>query len=158
MNPKTNLLPTLRRAAARGALLLLLAGAAGCAHCPLCGAPWGGEEPAPVADAGPARAVVRGSAITLERVTLLPTYRLVVRMVDLASGATVAERSESGLSAFPWTFELEYSTDAVLSKPSYGLIAELCAGEEVLFRTDTQYPVAAGRDAQVGEMILVRRR
>jgi len=158
MNVNTNLIPALRRVAARGALLLLFAGAAGCAHCPLCGAPWGGDAPAPAETVGPARAVVRGSAITLERVTLLPTYRFVVRMVDLTSGATVAERSESGVSSFPWTFELEYSTGALLPKRSYGLIAELRAGEEVLFRTDTQYPVAAGHDAQVGEMILVRRR
>ena len=114
--------------------------------------------PDPAADAGPALAVVSGSAVTLERVTLLPTYRLVVRLVDLTSGATVAEDSSEGLSALPWAFELEYPASAVLPNRSYGVVAELRTGDAVLFRTDTQYPVAAGRDAQVGEMILVRRR
>ena len=157
---KSVAVPFARRAARTLLLCSFLAGAAGCAHCPLCGAPWGAADaaPDPAADAGPALAVVSGSAVTLERVTLLPTYRLVVRLVDLTSGATVAEDSSEGLSALPWAFELEYPASAVLPNRSYGVVAELRTGEAVLFRTDTQYPVAAGRDAQVGEMILVRRR
>ena len=57
-----------------GAALL----AAGCSHCPVCGASWGAAERERAAAELLARAevppaVVRGSVTTLERATLLPT-------------------------------------------------------------------------------------
>ena len=160
MNPKTNLLPILRRAAARGALLLLLAGAAGCAHCPLCGGEWGAAERARLAAEEAARAprprTAAGSVTCIDRVTVLPTYRVRVRLVNLRTGETAGSSESDAFEGFPWFFELGYDAKDLRKGDPYGLAAELLAGEEVLYRTDTQYAFPA-EDGVAGVDLVVSR-
>jgi len=140
-----------------GAALL----AAGCSHCPVCGASWGAAERERAAAELLSRAevppaVVRGSVTTLERATLLPTYRLRLRLLDLSSGAVLAEREETGLSSLPHFFELSCPGEDIRPTGSYGLAAELLAGDETIFRTDTQYRVLTRGAGASADLVLVR--
>ena len=145
------------------AALLAAAWTAGCSHCPVCGASWGAaerERAAALRLEKPAvpPASVRGSVTTLERATLLPTYRLRLRLLDLSSGDVLAEREETGLAALPHFFELTCPGEAIRPNGSYGLSGELLAGDEPIFRTDTQYRLPAGDAAEGADLVVSRSR
>lgn len=142
-------------------LPLLALACAGCSHCPVCGASWGAAERerlAALQAAKPAAAPVsvRGSVTTIERVTLLPTYRLRIRLVDLSSGAVLAENEATGLASFPHFFELACPGESIRTNGSYGLSAELLSGDEPIFRTDTQYRVLTRGSGTSADLVLVR--
>ena len=141
------------------AALALLA--AGCSHCPVCGASWGAAERERIAAERAARpdlppATVRGSVTTLERATLLPTYRLRLRLLDLSSGDVLAEAEETGLAGLPHAFELTCPGEKIRPNGSYGLAAELLSGDETIFRTDTQYRVLTRGASASADLVLVR--
>lgn len=141
------------------AALALLA--AGCSHCPVCGASWGAAERERIAAERAARpdlppATVRGSVTTLERATLLPTYRLRLRLLDLSDGSVLAETETSGLSSLPYFFELSCPGEQIRPNGSYGLAAELLSGDETIFRTDTQYRVLTRGAPASADLVLVR--
>lgn len=142
-------------------LALLALFAAGCSHCPVCGASWGAAERERLAARLAARpdlppAVVRGSATTLERVTLLPTYRLRIRLLDLSDGGILADAEATGLSGLPHVFELSCPGEKIRPNGSYGLAAELLSGDETIFRTDTQYRVLTRGAPASADLVLVR--
>ncbi|MBQ9725897.1 MAG: YbaY family lipoprotein [Kiritimatiellae bacterium] len=135
--------------------------AAGCSHCPVCGASWGAAERERLAaeralrpEAPPVS--VRGTVTTLERATLLPTYRLRLRLLDLSSGEALATKEETGLSALPHAFEFACPGEAIRPNGSYGLSAELLADGETIFRTDTQYRVLTRGAGPSADLVLVR--
>lgn len=142
-------------------LAILALACAGCSHCPVCGASWGAAERERLAALQATRPAaqpvsVRGSVTTLERVTLLPTYRLRIRLVDLSSGETLAESEATGLAAFPYFFELNCPGESIRTSGSYGLSAELLSGDEPIFRTDTQYRVLTRGSGASADLVLVR--
>lgn len=135
--------------------------AAGCSYCPVCGASWGAAERERIAAELAARpavppVTVRGSATTLERATLLPTYRLRFRLLDLSSGDILAEGEATGLSTLPHFFELTCPGESIRPNGSYGLAAELLSGDETIFRTDTQYRVLTRGAGPSADLVLVR--
>lgn len=141
------------------AVLALLA--AGCSHCPVCGASWGAAERERQAARIAARPVlppvtVRGSVTTLERTTLLPTYRLRLRLLDLSDGGVLADAEVTGLSGLPHFFELVCPGEKIRPNGSYGLAAELLSGDETIFRTDTQYRVLTRGAPASADLVLVR--
>ena len=146
------------KAAVLSVLALL---AAGCSHCPVCGASWGAAERERAAAELAARpkippATVRGSVTTLERATLLPTYRLRLRLLDLSSGEVLAEREETGLASLPHFFELTCPGESIRPTGSYGLAGELLSGDDTIFRTDTQYRVLTRGAGPSADLVLVR--
>lgn len=136
--------------------------AAGCSHCPVCGASWGAAERERLAAELAARpavppVAVRGTVTTLERATLLPTYRLSLRLLDLSSGETLASKEDTGLSSLPHPFEFSCPGGSIRPNGSYGLVAELLSdGGETIFRTDTQYRVLTRGAGPSADLVLVR--
>jgi uncharacterized lipoprotein YbaY len=141
-------------------LALSAALAAGCAHCPLCGGEWGAAEKARLAAEEAAKVplprTAAGSVACIDRVTVLPTYRVRVRLANLRTGETAASAESDSFSGFPWFFTLEYDAKDLRKGDPYGLAAELLAGEEVLYRTDTQYAFPA-EDGVSGVDLVVSR-
>lgn len=135
--------------------------AAGCSHCPVCGASWDAAERERLAAELAAKpavppVTVRGSVTTLERAPLLPTYRLRLRLLDLSSGDVLAESETSGLASMPHFFELTCPGESIRPNGSYGLAGELLAGDEAIFRTDTQYRVLTRGAGRSADLVLVR--
>ena len=141
-------------------LVLLAAFAAGCSHCPLCGGEWGAAERARLAAEEAARAPrprsVSGTVSCPDRVTVLPTYRIRVRLANLRTGDTVAEKEEEGFAGFPWFFELEYDAKDLRKGDPHGLVAEVLAGDAVLYRTDTQYRLPETGSVAGADLVVTR--
>lgn len=144
------------------ALPLLAALAAGCAHCPLCGGEWGAAARARLAAEEAARAprprAVSGTVSCPDRVTVLPTYRVRVRLVDLRTGETIVATEEEGFAGFPWMFSLGYDAKDLRGGGPYGLVAELLTGDVVLYRTDTQYRLPESESATGVDLVVTRSR
>lgn len=143
------------------ALLPFLLFAAGCSHCPLCGASWDAAARERAAAELAARpkippVSVRGSVTMLERATLLPTYHLRLRLLDLSSGEVLAESEATGIASLPHFFELSCPGESIRPNGSYGLSGELLSGDETIFRTDTQYRVLTRGAGPSADLVLVR--
>lgn len=141
---------------------------AGCAHCPMCGGEWGAArraaEAAEAAAREPKIETVEASVSCLERITVLPTYVLKVRLVNASTGETVLDPStgkplaletRAGFESFPQNVSLSFDARKTDPRSPYGLAAELESQGTVLFRTDTQYRVLTGREDPV-QLVLVR--
>lgn len=143
---------------------------AGCAHCPVCGGEWGAARRAAEAAEAAARApkieTIEVSVSCLERITVLPTYVLTVRLVDASTGKTVLDpengqplllETRNGFESFPQTLSLSCDLRKTAPRTIYGLVAELESQGAVLFRTDTQYRVFGGNGGPI-QLVLVRNR
>lgn len=143
-------------------LALAAALAAGCSHCPVCGGEWGAAERARLAAEEAARAprprTAAGSVSCIDRVTVLPTYRVRVRLANLRTGETAASVESDDFEGFPWFFTLEYDAKNLGKGDPYGLAAELLAGDEVLYRTDTQYAFPAEDGVSGVDLVISRTR
>ena len=141
-------------------LALSAALAAGCSHCPLCGGEWGAAERARLAAEEAARAprprTAAGTVSCPDRVTVLPTYRIRVRLVDLRTGDLVVEKEEEGFAGFPWFFALEYDAKDLRKGDPHGLVAEVLAGDAVLYRTDTQYRLPETGSVAGADLVVTR--
>lgn len=141
-------------------IVLLAALAAGCSHCPLCGGEWGAAERARRAAEEAAKApqprTAAGSVSCPDRVTVLPTYRVRVKLVNLRTGETVADREEEGFAGFPWFFSLEYDARDLRKGDPHGLAAEVLSGDDVLYRTDTQYRLPDAGSASGADLVVTR--
>ena len=141
-------------------LALSAALAAGCSHCPLCGGEWGAAERARLAAEEAAKAPqprrAEGTVSCPDRVTVLPTYRIRVRLVDLRTGDPVAEKEEEGFAGFPWFFALEYDAKDLRKGDPHGLVAEVLAGDAVLYRTDTQYRLPETGSVAGADLVVTR--
>ena len=143
-------------------VLALAAFAAGCSHCPLCGGEWGAAERASLAAEEAAKAPLprraEGTVSCPERVTVLPTYRVRAKLVDLRTGETLVAQEEEGFAGFPWTFALDYDAKDLRKGGPYGLAAEVLAGDDVLYRTDTQYRLPESGSAAGVDLVVTRSR
>ena len=88
--------------------------------------------------------------------TVLPTYRIRVRLVDLRTGDLVVEKEEEGFAGFPWFFELEYDAKDLRKGDPHGLVAEVLAGDAVLYRTDTQYRLPEAGSVAGADLVVTR--
>ena len=141
-------------------LVLLAAFAAGCSHCPLCGGEWGAAERARLAAEEAAKAPrprsVSGTVSCPERVTVLPNYVVRAKLANLRTGETVVAKEEAGFSGFPWFFTLEFDEKDLRKGENYGLVAEVLAGDAVLYRTDTQYRLPETGAAEGVDLVVTR--
>lgn len=141
---------------------LVAAVVAGCAHCPLCGGPWDGGEmiTEPVRPAE--MMTISGSVSCMERVTILPTFELKVRLVSLdapgGADAVIAEQVIKPVNEFPVHFSFEYDNSKLSDQGSYGLEAKLLSQDTVLFTTDTQYRVLTHGQSAQADIVIVRSR
>ncbi len=143
-------------------VLFLAALAAGCSHCPLCGGEWGAAARARLAAEEAARAprprAVSGTVSCPDRVTVLPTYRVRVRLVDLRTGETIVAKEEEGFPGFPWMFRLDFDAKDLRGAGPHGLVAEVLSGDDVLYRTDTQYRLPESESAASVDLVVTRSR
>ncbi len=155
--PATPVRRWLLRISAAGFIALVF----GCAHCPLCGGEW---RPTDGLDANPEAGVewrtVSGRVSCLERVPLLPTFEIRVRLVSLGSPTcameVVGEVSIATFDAFPVPFAIDYLTPRPEPGKAYGLIAEMLAQGTPIFATDTQYKLNVEDPASEVELVIVR--
>ncbi len=131
---------------------------AGCAHCPLCGSAWSSERPlAPPKP--PEMKTIAGTVSCLERVTLLPTFEIRVRLVSLSATESdrqvLAEQTIRAFSGFPVSFSVEYDKSLMRDSTPYGLVAELLSQGTPLYRTDTQYKIT-GNGLESADLVIVR--
>lgn len=132
---------------------------AGCAHCPVCGAPWSSERPlAPPKP--PEMKTISGTVSCLERVTILPTFEIRVRLVSFSATESerqvLAEQTIKGWSGFPVAFSLEYDRSRMVDYVTYGLVAELLSQGTPLYRTDTQYKISGAGVPDAADLVIVR--
>lgn len=141
-------------------LMATLTLVAGCAHCPLCGAEWGATRNPPVRVLTPEIKTVSGSVSCLERVTVLPTFELKIKLVSLGSDGSildvVAEQVVKSFAEFPVRFSFEYDSAKLSKSGTYGLAAELVSQGATLFKTDTQYKVLPDVTAPPVDLVIVR--
>ncbi len=140
-------------------MVFSLAFAAGCVHCPLCGGPWPSERPlAPPKP--PEMKTITGTVSCMERVTILPTFEIRVRLVSLGApeseSQVLAEQTIRGFSGFPVAFGLEYDKSRMADFAAYGLVAELLSQGTPLYRTDTQYKVTGNGSPEAADLVIVR--
>ncbi|NLB68202.1 MAG: hypothetical protein GX804_00720 [Lentisphaerae bacterium] len=139
----------------------VLAFVTGCATCPLCGSDWrrAGEVELET-EPQPDLRKLSGTVSCIERVAVLPTFEVKVRLtrLDVApqKQEIVKEESIKGFNDFPVPFELEYDRAKLNVNGSYGLVAELVSQGSVLFRTDTQYRVSVEEEQAPLDLIIVR--
>lgn len=143
------------------AAVFLLAFGAGCAHCPLCGGEWDANkgtlslQPKP-----PEMKTISGTVSCMERVTLLPTFEIRVKLVSLctAGGESVvlAEQTLQAFSGFPVAFSFEYDKSKMAEAIPYGLVAELLSQGTPLYRTDTQYKIDKNDSSDPIDLVIVR--
>lgn len=132
---------------------------AGCAHCPLCGAPWASDRPlAPPKP--PEMKTTTGTVSCMERVTILPTFEIRVRLISLCPSESerqvLAEQTIKGFSGFPLAFSLEYDRSKMVDFVTYGLVAELLSQGTPLYRTDTQYKITGNGPSEASDLVIVR--
>ena len=105
-------------------------------------------------------ATIRGTAAYRERIAVPPGTRLEIRLLDIsradAPARTVAELTLPSAGLPPYRFELPYAADRLEARHRYSLQAKLLYGERLLFITDQQYPVEAGRDPGEQTLLLVK--
>ena len=94
--------------------------------------------------------------VSEENKTLQTAYRIRVRLVDLRTGDLVVEKVEEGFAGFPWFFELEYDAKDLRKGDPHGLVAEVLAGDAVLYRTDTQYRLPEAGSVAGADLVVTR--
>lgn len=157
---KRTVSPTARQVRTLAFLLALGLTAAGCAHCPVCGASWGAarreREAAALAASVPQLETLHGTITCLERVTPLPTYRLVVRLIDLETHEEIASQDLGALKGFPVFFSIVYDARKIQPMRIYGLVCDLTSRGVALYSTDTQYRVLAKDSQREVDLVLTR--
>lgn len=141
-------------------VLLILLGIVGCVHCPFCGNPWKKAKVVPPIAVAEMREAT-GTVACLERLVLLPTFELRVRLVSLSSAddqsaCVIAQQVIQPVTALPTRFAFEYDHAQLDSSQSYGLEAELWAQDKRLFKTDTQYRIRLDDTAAKADLVLMR--
>ena len=114
----------------------------------------------PVVAADEKMSTLRGVAAYRERIAVRPDVRLEVRLLDVsradAPAQTLAEVTIPDAGLPPYRFELPYAADRLQAGHRYSVQAKLLHGDRLLFTTDRQYPVEAGRDPGEQTLLLVK--
>lgn len=106
---------------------------------------------------------VTGTLIKRDRKALPPTVVAEIRLLDVSKADAPAEelafqRIENP-GQLPIAFELDYDPEAIEARHSYAVQAKLLMGEQLLYVTDTHYPVltrGAGNEVEL-TLVPVRR-
>ncbi len=143
------------------AAVFFLVFVAGCAHCPLCGGEWDTDkgtislQPKP-----PEMQTISGTVSCMERVTILPTFEIRVKLVSLCTtggeSLMLAEQTVQAFSGFPVAFRFEYDKSKMSEVVPYGLVAELLSQGTPLYRTDTQYKIDKNGSSEPVDLVIVR--
>ncbi len=140
--------------------VFLLAFVAGCAHCPLCGGEWGGGKAIVLQPKPPEMKTISGTVSCMERMTILPTFEIRVKLVSLCTAGgespTLAEQTLTAFSGFPVAFSFEYDKSKMSEIAPYGLVAELLSQGTQLYRTDTQYKIDKNGSPEASDLVIVR--
>lgn len=142
-------------------ILFLLAFVAGCAHCPLCGGEWDAtKEALSLQPKPPEMKTISGTISCMERVTILPTFEIRVKLVSLCTAGgempPLAEQTLTAFSGFPMAFSFEYDKSKMSDALPYGLVAELLSQGTPLYRTDTQYKIDKNGLTEAVDLVIVR--
>lgn len=102
---------------------------------------------------------VTGTLMKRDRMALPPTVVAEVRLLDVSKADAPAEelalqRIENP-GQVPIAFELEYDPEAIDARLSYAVQAKLLLGEQLLYVTDTHYPVLTRGAGNEVELMLV---
>lgn len=142
------------------AALAMAVMAAGCSHCPVCGGEWGAARLAAAMrekKVEPRIVEVSGSVSCPERIAVLPTYRLRVRLARSGDQKAVAESMFAPIGSFPAFFLLQYDAAAYGADETLRLSAELLSGDTAILSTDVGAGIRAGEVARGIDLVLVRR-
>jgi len=139
--------------------LLLVAAAVGLALLGACGTSINAmNEPAP-AKTEPLR--VTGTVAYRERMALDPSVEIVVQLLDVsrmdAPSVVLAEqRFRADGNQVPFPFELSVDPARIDPRMRYTVSARMLQGDQLLFVTDTAYPVLTQRHGNTASLMLVR--
>jgi putative lipoprotein len=102
---------------------------------------------------------VTGTLMKRDRKALPPTVVAEIRLLDVSKADAPAEelalqRIENP-GQLPIAFELEYDPEAIDARHSYAVRAKVLMGEQLLYVTDTQYPVLTRGAGNEVELMLV---
>ena len=97
----------------------------------------------------------------MERGELHPLARLEVQLLDVTLGdgakpSVVASRTIPRIRRFPLAFRVSYGDDAIAESHEYVLSARIAVDSDVLFETDTRYPVLTHGAPNQVQLVLVR--
>jgi len=138
--------------------LLLLAAAAGASLLSACAS--SSTAPGRAAPgASPLR--VSGTVSYRERIALDPSAELVVRLLDVsrmdAPSVTLAEqRIKANGKQPPFAYDLPVDAARIDPRMRYAVSARIQRGEQLLFISDTQYPVLTHGGGTAADLVLVR--
>lgn len=100
-----------------------------------------------------------GTVTCFDKVTMLPSYVLFVRLYDIGrlSGVEelIAERQYQLDSGFPDTYALEYDKAKILPGGTYVMRAAVVLHGSELFRTDIDYKVLTYGSGNRADMVLI---
>jgi putative lipoprotein len=116
------------------------------------------QEPAP-ARTEPLR--VTGTVAFRERMALDPSVEIVVQLLDVsrmdAPAVVLAEqRFRADGKQVPFPFELSVDPARIDPRMRYTVSARMLQGDQLLFVTDTAYPVLTLRHGNTASLMLVR--
>ncbi|WP_299885826.1 YbaY family lipoprotein [uncultured Ruegeria sp.] len=102
---------------------------------------------------------VEGSATYRERIALPPDATLFVELQDVSlvdAPAVTLAAQRYAFGGVPAGFELTYDDTLIQDNHSYVVRASITQGQNLLFTTDTAYPVLTNGAANSADMILVQ--
>ncbi|MEM7318248.1 MAG: YbaY family lipoprotein [Pseudomonadota bacterium] len=102
---------------------------------------------------------IDGSATYLERIAVPQGAVLNVQLLDVSKTDVAAEtlvRHSRAIEAVPATFELNFDDTQIKDNHSYVVRAQITQGGQLLFTTDTAYPVLTRGGATSVDLVLVK--
>ena len=135
----------------RTSLLLLLSAAASASLLSACASSSSAPEPLRVS----------GTVGYRERIALDPSAEVVVRLLDVsrmdAPAVTLAEqRIRANGRQPPFAYDLPVDAARIDPRMRYAVSARILRGEQLLFISDTQYPVLTHGSGTTADLVLVR--
>ena len=129
--------------------------------CPWCGKDVRTRPPAADSASLLPAGEVSGTVTTMERGELHPLARLEVSLLDVTLGdgtqpSVVASKSFDHIRRIPLSFRIPYGDGAIDESHEYVLSARIVVVSDVLFETDTRYPVLTHGAPKQAQLVLVR--
>lgn len=103
-------------------------------------------------------ASIIGSVSYVENEALPPNALITIALVDASSGDTAAVIGERSFKAagkvVPFPFQVKYASSAIDPGHRYLMRATVTLDGEVIFATDTKYPVITGGNPSTADLVL----
>jgi putative lipoprotein len=119
-----------------------------------------GARVEPLVEPPVASGKVSGSVTYRERIALPPDAVLQVALLDVSrmdvAATLIAEQTIVPEHGVPIPFELEYDPDVIDARLVYAVRATISSGDNLLFVTDTHYPVLTRGHGNEVDLVLVR--